>query len=211
MEVQNVVLSQTVAHVSDVLDRINSGDELTEQECTQVLDDLACLRALMYVTGEQSDMNIDEMLTVFNASADDSKVLLQNMLDIIASGKVPDESDIRKLDKLVADLREKYNTICSIAVVEVSANEMPEEGASVAEYVEAIRNSASTAYRRKLDEIKVVLMQFISIQSLVINYATALQPFQQAAENLMVALKEEAQPVECFLQALFVESCKTKM
>ena len=187
MEVQNVVLSQTVAHVSDVLDRINSGDELTEQECTQVLDDLACLRALMYVTGEQSDMNIDEMLTVFNASADDSKVLLQNMLDIIASGKVPDESDIRKLDKLVADLREKYNTICSIAVVEVSANEMPEEGASVAEYVEAIRNSASTAYRRKLDEIKVVLMQFISIQSLVINYATALQPFQQAAENLMVA------------------------
>ena len=211
MEVQNVVLSQTVAHVSDVLDRINSGDELTEQECTQVLDDLACLRALMYVTGEQSDMNIDEMLTVFNASADDSKVLLQNMLDIIASGKVPDESDIRKLDKLVADLREKYNTICSIAVVEVSANEMPEEGASVAEYVEAIRNSASTAYRRKLDEIKVVLMQFISIQSLVINYATALQPFQQAAENLMVALKEEAQPVECFFFFFFVESCKTKM
>ena len=198
MKTKNEALSRTVAHVSELLERIDNGDELIEQECSQVLDDLADLRAIMNAdtTGEQSDMNIDEMLTVFNVSADDSKMLLQNMLSIVASGRVPKESDMRKLDKSVADLREKYNAICSIAMAEVSADEMPEEGASAAEYIEAIRNSASAVYRRKLGEITEVLTQFTSVQSLVSNYAAALRPFQQEAEELMAALKEEAESVE---------------
>ena len=213
MKTHDEALNQTVAHVSDVLERINSGDELTEQECTQVLDDLTNLRVLMNAdtTEKQRDMNIDEMLTMFNASADDSKVLLQNMLGIVASGKVPEESDVRKLDKSVTDLREKYNAICSIAMAEVSADEMPEEGASAEEYIEAIRNSASAVLRRKLDEIQSVLMQFISVQSLVSNYAIALQPFQQEAEDLMIVLKDEAQPIEVLEEKiagpkLFLES-----
>ena len=198
MKTQSEALSQTVTHVSELLERINNGDELTEQKCTQVLDDLANLRELMNVgtAGKQSDMNIDEMLNVFNAGADNAKVLLQNMLSIVASGKVPKESDMRKLDKSVADLREKYNAICSIAMVEVSADEMPEEGASAAEYIEAVRNSASAVYRRKLGEITEVLSQFTSVQSLVSNYAAALLPFQQEAEELMAVLKEETESVE---------------
>lgn len=215
METQNEALSQTVVHVSEVLESINRGDELTEQECTQVLDDLTNLRTLMKydMTGEQRDMNLDEMLAAFNASAGDSKVLLQNMLGIVAAGKVPAESDIRKLDKLVANLREKYNAICSIAMAEVSADEMPEEGASAVEYIEAIRNSVSAVYRRKLDEIKRELKQFISVQSLISNYATALLPFQQEAEELMAVLEEEAQPVEELEEKiagprLFLESVK---
>lgn len=198
MKTTSEAISRVIAHVSDILEHLNCGDELTEVECTQMIDDLANLRAFKDAdnTEEQSDMNIDEMLTVFNASADDSKVLLQNMLGIVAAGKVPAESDMRKLDKSVVDLREKYNAICSMAMTEVSADEMPEEGASAVEYIEAVRKSASAVYRRKLDEIKSVLKQFISVQSLVSNYATALQPFQQEAEGLMAALNEEAQPVE---------------
>lgn len=198
MKTTSEAMSQAVAHVTNILEHLNRGDELTEQECTQVIDDLANLRVLKNVntTGEQSDMNIEEMLTVFNASADDSKELLQSMLSVIAAGKVPAESDMRQLDMSVADLREKYNAICSVAMAEVSADEMPEEGASAAEYIEAVRNSVSAVYRRKLDEMKAVLKQFISVQSLVSNYATALQPFQQEAEDLMAALNEEAQPVE---------------
>lgn len=145
MKTTSEAMSQAVAHVTNILEHLNRGDELTEQECTQVIDDLANLRVLKNVntTGEQSDMNIEEMLTVFNASADDSKELLQSMLSVIAAGKVPAESDMRQLDMSVADLREKYNAICSVAMAEVSADEMPEEGASAAEYIEAVRNSVS--------------------------------------------------------------------
>lgn len=178
-----------------------------------MVDDIANLRVLKNgdTTGEQSNMNIDEMLAVFNASADDSKVLLQNMLGIVAEGKVPADSDMRKLDRSVADLREKYNVIYSMAITEVSADEMPEEGASAAEFIEAVRNRASAVYRRKLDEMKAVLKQFISVQSLVSNYATALQPFQQEAEALMAELNDEVQPVEEFEekiagQKLFLKS-----
>lgn len=78
----------------------------------------------------------------------------------------------------------------------MNIDEMPEEGASVSEYIEALRNSASAAYRRKLDELKAVLKQFISVRSLVSNYAMALQPFQQEAEKLMAVLNEESKPVE---------------
>ena len=198
METRNEAIGQTVTHVLNILKHLNHGEELTEQECTQVIDDLTNLRIFKNTdtTGGQSDMDIDEMLIVFNTSANDSKVLLQNMLGIVAAGKVPSESDMRKLDKSVADLREKYYAICSVAMDEVSADEMPEEGASAAEYIEAVKNCAASVYRRKLDEIKTVLKQFISVQSLVSNYATALRPFQQEAEELMVVLNEETQPVE---------------
>ena len=169
METRNEAIGQTVTHVLNILKHLNHGEELTEQECTQVIDDLTNLRIFKNTdtTGGQSDMDIDEMLIVFNTSANDSKVLLQNMLGIVAAGKVPSESDMRKLDKSVADLREKYYAICSVAMDEVSADEMPEEGASAAEYIEAVKNCAASVYRRKLDEIKTVLKQFISVQSLV--------------------------------------------
>lgn len=198
MKKRKEVISRSVVHISEVLEHLNHGDELPEQECTQVINDLTNLRILKNADniGENSDMNIDEMMTVFNASADNSKEILQRMLGTVAAGKVPTESEVRKLDKSVEDLREKYNAIFSMAMDEVSADEMPEEGASAEEYIEAIRNSASAVYRRKMSEIKTVLKHFISVQSLVSNYATALQPFQQEAENLMVALSEEAQPVQ---------------
>ena len=94
MESRNEAIRRTIEHVSEVLEHLNCGDELTEQECTQVIDDLANLRTLKNAdtNGEQSDMNIDEMLTVFNVSADNSKVMLQSMLDIVIAGKVPSEA-----------------------------------------------------------------------------------------------------------------------
>ena len=198
MQTKNEAIERTVAYVSDLLEHLNHGDELTEQECTQVINELDNLRTLRDTdtVGEQNDMNIDEMLIVFNDSANDTKVLLQNMLDIVAAGKVPAESEMQKLDKSVAYLREKYCAICSMAMDEISADEMPEEGASAAEYIEAVKNSAIAVYRRKLDEIKTVLKQFISVQSRVSNYMTALRPFQQEAEDLMIALNTDAKPVE---------------
>ena len=160
-------------------------------------------------------MNIDEMLTLFNESADNSKLLLQNMLGVVVAGKVPTESDMQKLDKSVANLREKYNAICSIAMSEVSTDEMPEEGASASEYIDAVRNSIAAVYRRKLDEARIVLKQFISVQSLLSACAAALQPFQQEAESLMAVLNEEAQSVEELEEKitgpkLFLESVNCK-
>lgn len=141
-------------------------------------------------------MKIEDMLTEFNTNADGSKGLLQTMLAVISEGKVPAESDVRRLDSSVTELRKKYNAICTVAMTEISAEELPEEGSPAADYVEAVRSSASVAYKRQLEEMKAILEKFISVQSLVSNYAIALQQYQQEAEELIVEISEEVEYVD---------------
>ena len=53
MKTTSEAMSQAVAHVTNILEHLNRGDELTEQECTQVIDDLANLRVLKNVNTKE--------------------------------------------------------------------------------------------------------------------------------------------------------------
>lgn len=143
-------------------------------------------------------MSIDDMLMMFNVSAELAKVSLKSMLDVITEGKVPADYDIRQLYNSVDDMRGKYNALYSKAKKEVPVDDMPKDGAPIKEYYEAIRNSEAVAYERKLEETKAILKQFVSVQSSVINYAKALQPFQHEAENIISELDNKVLQTEEF-------------
>lgn len=126
--------------------------------------------------------NIEDMLKEFNNNADDIMNLLQETFNVVSEGRVPQESEVKKMDRFISDLRQKYNSIYSIALEQVSADEMPKEGGPVAEYVEAIRNSTSMLLLKNMQR---TLEEFIAVRSLVKNCADALKPFQLQAEELM--------------------------
>lgn len=72
--------------------------------------------------------NIEDMLKEFNNNADDIMNLLQETFNVVSEGRVPQESEVKKMDRFISDLRQKYNSIYSIALEQVSADEMPKEG-----------------------------------------------------------------------------------
>lgn len=130
-------------------------------------------------------MNIEDMLMEFHDSADDSKELLQAILAVVSEGKVPQESEVKKLESSIDSLRRKYHSVYSIVMAQVAEDEMPEEGASVTEYAEAFRNSVAMQRKKQLEEIKRTLESFVSVRSLVNNYTAVLLPFQQQSVGLI--------------------------
>lgn len=182
-------MNQTISEVSSLLAKIDNEEELQESECMQLVTDLKELReeADIEAEGEQSNMslNIEELLSEFNSSADGSKIILQNMLSAISEGRVPQTEEMKELDDSIDELRQKYESIYSMALTQVAEEEMPEKGLSAGEYVEAVKNSVSLLYKKQIEEIKKVLEDFISVRSLVSNYAAALRSYQDEARALL--------------------------
>lgn len=130
-------------------------------------------------------MNIDELFVEFNKSANESKESLKRMLEVVSSGRVPSKEDRNKLDNVIDALCKKYDSICVFAEERLSEDEMLEDGSSVTDYYEAIKNSRFTAFHNQINEIKEVLAKFVSVQSLVLNLESALEPFKKNAESLL--------------------------
>lgn len=220
MNSKHEAIDLTISHISDLLDQLNHGNELSKQECLQVINDLEHLQALSYESGKgvqiDMDIKIDDMLNEFNDSADDSKALLQTMLALISEGRVPQEDDVKKLDSSIACLRQKYNSIYSAAMAQLPCEEMPDKGAPASEYVEAVRNSISMLYKKQLEGIKRMLEDFVAVQSFVSNYATALRPYQQQAETLISEISDiDVKEVESLEQKIarhkaFLDALKCK-
>lgn len=200
MSSTNDAIKQAITHVTGILDHLNQGEDISLQEYTRVIDDLEILCEIKESKSleEQIKMNtnIDDILLQFNKRADDSKELLQNMLSVVTEGRVPDESDVIRLNNSIDSLREDYNKVYSMAMSELPEDEMLEEGLSAVEYAEAIKNSKSLAYKRQLESMKVVLKQFISVQSLVSQFTDALLPYKQEAHQLMKDIAGEDQNTE---------------
>lgn len=133
-------------------------------------------------------IGIETTVEEFNSNAEDSKALLNEILSLISKGQVPDVEVVEKLDVSLDTLRCKYNEIYNSALSQIPADEMPEEGSPVATYIEAVKKSLVVQYKKQLKAIKEVLEKFISVQSLVSNYAAALRPYQDQAAALMERL-----------------------
>ena len=136
-------------------------------------------------------INIDELIQSFYYDVDNSKHLLQEVLDMVTSGKVPEKELVEKLDISINDLSEKYAAIRDCAREQLYKEEMPPDGSSVQEYALAIKNSKKVEYERKLSEIKQTLKKFIAVKSLVEAYSSALKPYQDQALSLLNRLKNE--------------------
>ncbi len=162
------------------------------------------------------EKNIENLLEEFNVKADDSKMILHLILSSISEGKVPKEEDMIQLNSSIDNLRKNYDSILSLAASQIPIDEMPNEGASVTEYAEALRNSVAMQYKRQLEDIKNILADFVSVKSFADNYTKAFMPYKRTAEDLISRIsgendlelkdiEEEVLGPKVFLEALTCE------
>lgn len=134
-------------------------------------------------------MNIDKLIFEFNDFANESKAKLERMLEIVSDGRVPSKEEREEFDKVIDALCKKYDSVCALAREKLLVDELPDDGSSVTDYYEAIKNSRFAAFQNQINEIKKVLSKFASVQSLVVNLAAALEPFQEDAKSLLAKIE----------------------
>lgn len=134
-------------------------------------------------------MNIDMLFRDFTQYAENSKLLLQEMLSLISEGKVPNQNSVNELDVSIEKLRQKYSAVYQAALSQLSLEEMPDENAAAIEFVEAVQNSLMIQWKKKLKEAEECLRKFISVRSLVEVYAKALSPFQNQAAAMLQSIR----------------------
>ena len=131
-----------------------------------------------------SPSNMDTLLDDFNNLAVNSRALVQDILDVISSGRAPRTESVKQLEQSLDLLRAQYDSICSAVREQLSAEEMPDADSPAADLVEAVRNSVVARNREKIAARQAV-------QALAAQYADALQPFQQQARELISRLQQD--------------------
>ena len=146
---------------------------------------------LFLYKGVHMNTNIEELIRSFYSGADDSKHLLQEILDLVTSGRVPERELVDHLDISINDLRSRYEAVKDCAVEGLYKEELPPDGSSVDEYAKAIENSKKAEYEKALNDLKQILEEFVAVRSLVAAYSEALRPFQTKAIELLGKIKSD--------------------
>ena len=199
MNKENPSLMKLKNHLETALELLQSDRELTADACREIEEELEAVKALpaKEPAGEEQEMNMsfEELVRDFNTSADDSTIILQEMLRAISAGRVPEDADVKAFDQNIQRLKGQYASIEKCVASQISAEEMPAPGSPVAELVEALKNSKSIQYQKQLDAIRKTLEAFVSVRSLIERYANALRPYQEKAEELLsrIVSQEEAE------------------
>lgn len=222
MEQNDRVIQATTKHTTEMLEKLHTGEIVSEKECKHLISDLKELQQCSVEPETKKEevrmiTDIENQLGIFNTHADSSRQLLNDMLSAISEGRVPPKQQVQELDVSIEDLRQQYTLIYEIAQQQCSAEEMPEEGCPVAEYAEALKNSRAIVYRSKIAAAKVCLENFVAVKSLATMYAQPLSPYQQKAQIMLEKISvgeavdisdvaEEAAGPEVFLKALESEN-----
>ena len=141
------------------------------------------------------EINMDELTEEFHRRADESKHLLDSMLDVISEGCVPTEDNVDKLILSVDALRENYLSIYRLACEQLTEDELPGEGMPAQVYADALANSISLRYKRLMAAAEKVTESFAAVKSTVSVYAQALEPYQTAALEFLKCLNA-GEPLE---------------
>lgn len=153
---------------------------------------------------------ITDLLALFDEQSDKVKVCLTDLLDVVKDGRIPTPEAMSILDSCVADLHTRYNAIYTVARDSVAAEELPEYGMSTSIIANTIKSSRKKYLDEQLERATAILKKFISIKSLIEEYAAALAPYQSAAESILnqmavdtvEALLPETEAPAIFLKAM---------
>lgn len=135
--------------------------------------------------------NIDSLFQDFNRYAEESRTQLSGMLSVISEGRAPSRQDVDKLDVSISQLRAKYDLIYQAAADQLPDEEMPNDGSSASDYVNAVNRCEHVRVKQQIEKARDVLEKFLSIRSLVDTYMDALTPFQKDAAVFLQTLKNE--------------------
>ena len=83
----------------------------------------------------------DQTVSAFTAESQQVKSQLSDMVDLIVSGRAPEERLVADLDRALAALNSTYQDIQAQAGQLLSQEELPMEGAPVPDYAQAVEHS----------------------------------------------------------------------
>ncbi len=188
---------------------------LSEDEC------ISLIKGIKKLPDEEMALNdkeikvtdVDLLMEEFHKYAEESKSRLEEMLETISNGRIPDHSEQIGLDDIIENLRDKYEAIRDIAFHEAGDETLPSADGTIHEFYDAIKNSKKALLRSQLNEAKETLEKYISVKSLIANLSAALEPFQKDAMSLLERINggdinsvedisEELAGPKLFLQAL---------
>lgn len=135
--------------------------------------------------------NVDRLVQDFYVKADNSKQLLQRMLETISAGKAPEKGSVDELYASIHVLCEKYDMVRQFASEYAAEDEMPPEGSPVNDYKEAVANSVLAMRRKLLNDVKDNLASFLAVRSLAGPFTAALWPYQKQAEVLLKQIRTD--------------------
>jgi hypothetical protein len=96
MNKENPSLMKLKNHLETALELLQSDRELTADACREIEEELEAVKALpaKEPAGEEQEMNMsfEELVRDFNTSANDSTIILQEMLRAISAGRVPEDA-----------------------------------------------------------------------------------------------------------------------
>ncbi len=218
MEVKSDLLESAREKIEKLLEHLVSGRELTKQECNSVISDLellACPRQKEKKGEIQMDTDMETMLQAFSVQAENSRHLLQEMLDVISQERVPGEKTVVTLDNSIALLRKQYAAVYQMARQQLPDGEMPADDSPASAYAKAVSNSQTLKYQKLLKEIRSTLESFVAVRSLTEAYTEALKTYQEKAMDLIRSLNqpdrledaaEGVKGPELFLKVLSMEN-----
>lgn len=135
-------------------------------------------------------IEINALISEFNEQAEKVKDNLTMVLEKITGGAAPSAGEVLDCTAMLNSLTYKYDQVVMIAKESLSQEEMPENGASVAEYAEAVEKCAKNGIRRRIQEARGILEKFTRVKSQIDSYMAALVPFQKEAQGYLLMLDE---------------------
>lgn len=158
----------------------------------------------------------DQTVSAFTAESQQVKSQLSDMLDLIVSGRAPEERLVADLDRALAALNSTYQDIQTQAGQLLSQEELPVDGAPVPDYTQAVEHSRQRRVQQQVERAAHCLKQFTAVRSMVEAYAQALAPLQQEAAELLAQLEQpdgdvlaqaqsQADRSQVFLDAMVLE------
>ncbi len=221
-ERQKQIYGKVIAETALAVERLKKKELLSEKECLSLIEGIKTFPNEKESLGEKESnaLNIDALMNEFYKIAEDSKSKLKIMLTLISDGKVPSMSEREEFNEVIDDLCNRYKTVCDIANEELEVDERPIEGSPISEYYDALKNSKHNQMEQQLNEIKLIIKKFLSVQSLIANLSLALEPFKKDAEELLdrintgnnlsiEEINDEVAGPKLFVQALECEELNT--
>lgn len=152
----------------------------------------------------------EEIIKAYDQRAEGLKEKLGRLLAVVADRRIPSVADMQELEKEVDRLVEEYNNAVNFAFDQVKESELPSEGSSLDQFVEAVKKSRIKLLEQKRERARKVIERFIGVTSCIKEYRDALAPYQEEARRLLEQVGEmepdsidsKTEAPGCFLQAL---------
>ncbi len=131
---------------------------------------------------------MNELFLSFSEQSDIVQDCLSKILENVTEGKVPSSDDMQNLNNGVENLRQSYDTAYEAAKSAVSPEELPVHGSSIGSIMTAVKDSENNRILKQLSYAKNILEKFVSVRSIVEEYATALSSYQKEAQEILEQL-----------------------